>query len=31
MDGIPFGITSNKNVLQELNVQVDTIVLLKKV
>ncbi len=31
IDGIPFGITSNKDVLKELDVKQDTIVLLKKV
>ncbi len=31
LDGIPFGITSNKDVLKELDVKQDTIVLLKKV
>ena len=31
IDGIPFGITSNKDVLKELEVKKDTIVLLKKV
>jgi len=31
VEGIPFGITSNKDVLKELNVNEDTIVLLKKV
>ncbi len=31
LDGIPFGITSNKDVLQELEVTQDTIVLFKKV
>jgi protein disulfide-isomerase A1 len=30
LDGIPFGITSNKDVLKELEVKEDTIVLLKK-
>jgi protein disulfide-isomerase A1 len=30
IDGIPFGITSNKDVLKELNVNGDTVVLLKK-
>ncbi len=31
IDDIPFGITSNKDVLKKLNVQEDTIVLLKTV
>jgi protein disulfide-isomerase A1 len=31
IDGIPFGITSNKDVLKELDIKQDTIVLLKKV
>jgi len=30
LDGIPFGITSNKDVLKELDIKQDTIVLLKK-
>ena len=31
IDGIPFGITSNEDVLKELDLKQDTIVLLKKV